>query len=259
MTLRVCTFNLRTDAAVDGVNAFSGRTPLIAREFPKYEADVVGFQEVKPHMRDWLETNLAGYTVAGTGRGADLRDEHCVIAYRSDRFLLASLDTFWLSDTPRVPGSRFHTDQSGCPRICTAAVLLTREARRPLRVYNTHLDHVGRLAQAQGMTLILSRIAADEAVWPGAPVVLTGDMNALPDSPVIASAAAFTAGGRPLIDITAGVGPTYHGYHPEKTHAKIDYIFTSAVSDPARSRTLRDEENGVYFSDHYPVLGEIEL
>ena len=247
MTLRVCTFNLRTDAAVDGANAFFGRTPLIAREFPKYEADVVGFQEVEPHMRDWLETNLPGYTVVGYGRGADLCDEHCVIAYRSDRFLLASLDTFWLSDTPRVPGSRFHTDQSGCPRICTAAVLLTREARRPLRVYNTHLDHVGRLAQAQGMTLILSRIAADEAVWPGAPVVLTGDMNALPDSPVIASAAAFTA------------GPTYHGYHPEKTHAKIDYIFTSAISDPARSRTLRDEENGIYFSDHYPVLGEIEL
>lgn len=33
--------------------------------------DVIGFQEVRTHMHEWLEENLVGYTVMGTGRNAD--------------------------------------------------------------------------------------------------------------------------------------------------------------------------------------------
>ena len=48
MKLNVCTFNIRTATAHDGINDFSFRQKLIAREFPKYEADIIGFQEVQP-------------------------------------------------------------------------------------------------------------------------------------------------------------------------------------------------------------------
>ncbi len=259
MKLRICTYNLRYANRADGINYFFDRAPLIRRVFPKYKADVVGFQEVTPPMRDWLEENLTDYAIVGTGRNADFGGEHTVVAYRADRFLLASLDTFWLSDTPRVPGSRFMTDQSSNPRVCTAAVLLTREGHTPLRVYNTHLDNRGPLARAQGAALILARISADDAVWPSVPVVLTGDMNVAPDSPVVASFSSFSSCGRTLRDITADVGPTFHDYRPQEKGEKIDYIFTNAVSDASLSCTLRDEENGVFLSDHYPVLGEIEL
>ena len=128
MKIKICTFNLRYDTVTDGINSFSGRQDLIRREFPKYEADVIGFQEVRPHVHEWLEKNLAGYTVVGTGREADLGGEDMAVAFRTDSFLLVSLDTFWLSDTPHVPGSRFGTDQSSCPRICTAVTLLTLPA-----------------------------------------------------------------------------------------------------------------------------------
>lgn len=258
MRLKICTFNIRCDVAVDGINSFDGRKGLILREFPKYGADIIGFQEVLPHVRDWLEDNLAGYAIAGTGRSADLGGEHTVIAYRTDRLRLVSLDTFWLSDTPRVPGSRFGTDQSNCPRICTAAVLLTREEHKLVRVYNTHLDHVGELARAQGVTLVLSRIAADEALYPGTPVVLTGDFNTTPDDAVIRSIEAFSIGGKPLADLSRDSGGTFHGYRPDKKLVKIDYIYTNAAP-AASAAALTEEENGVFFSDHYPLLGEIEL
>lgn len=258
MRLKICTFNIRCDVQADGVNSFDRRKNLILREFPKYEADIIGFQEVLPHVREWLEENLSGYAVAGTGRSADYGGEHTVIAYRTERLRLVSLDTFWLSDTPRVPGSRFATDQSVCPRICTAAVFLARDTNRLLRVYNTHLDHVGPLARAQGMTLILTRIAQDDALYPGVPVVLTGDFNARPDSPVIAQTAAFSSCGSPLCDLSAQVDGSFHAYHPDRTMLKIDYIFTNAAcTEPARA--LTDTENGVFFSDHYPLLAEIDL
>ena len=259
MKLNICTYNIRTDVAGDGINCFDGRKPLIRREFPKYDADIIGFQEVRAHMRDWLAENLSGYTVIGTGRDADLGGEHVCIAYKTEKFRLASLDTFWLSDTPRVPGSRFGTDQSKCPRICTAAVLVHLETKTCIRVYNTHLDHVGAMAQAQGITLVLSRIARDDAIWPDTPVVLTGDFNIVPENPIVAGIGAFRSCGKPLTDVTTDVGGTYHAYRPAEVRQKIDYIFTTAACDASASFALKDEENGVFFSDHYPVMAAIEL
>ena len=110
MELKICSYNLRMDTPRDGINAFFNRTPLIAEKLAEYQPDVIGFQEVRPPMRRWLEENLEGYTIIGTGRGADFLNEANVIAYRTDKFLTMSLDTFWLSDTPYVPGSMFTTD-----------------------------------------------------------------------------------------------------------------------------------------------------
>lgn len=258
MKYKICTYNLRMDTPEDGKNAFSQRKAFIAERFPLYGADVVGFQEVLPHMRRWLEETLTDYQVVGTGRGATLEDEHNVIAYRRDRFLLVALDTFWLSDTPYVPGSRFACDQSPCPRICTCAVLATRDTRQLLRVYNTHLDHEGAGARTQGMACILCRIAADDSRYPGAPVVLMGDFNAEPEEAACRMAGEFAACGRRLEDMTREIPATYHDYHRSQP-IKIDYIFTSADWDKSATRALTDCHEGVYLSDHYPVLGEIFL
>ena len=254
MKLKLCSYNLRMDNPDDGINAFSCRKDYIAQAFPKYGADIIGFQEVLPHMRHWLEESLTGYTLVGTGREKDFTDEHNPIAYRTDKFLLMALDTFWLSDTPRVPGSRFSTDQSICPRICTTAVLLERGGTRRIRVYNTHLDHEGEEARRQGIRLILGRIKADEDIYPGTAVVLMGDFNAEPDSRVC-EILKETA----LEDTTAAIGGTFHSYHPERGTVKIDYIYTTAPWDAEASRALRDCENGVFLSDHYPVMTEISL
>ena len=259
MKLNVCTFNIRTATAHDGINDFSFRQKLIAREFPKYEADIIGFQEVQPVAYAWLEENLMGYYVVGTGRDVNFGGEHVCIAYRSDRFRLMSLDTFWLSDTPRISGSRFFTDQSSCPRICTCAVLLVKKSGHLIRVYNIHLDHIGKLAQAQGMTQVLTRIAADDRIYPDVPVILTGDFNVTPESSVCKQVEAFSSCGKPLMDVTADVGGTYHGYDPENRLIKIDYIYTNAKCDRGLSKVLTDSEDGVYLSDHYPVMAEIEI
>lgn len=107
--IRVFTFNMRTDAPSDGVNWFSGeRSAYIGKTFPKYRADIIGCQETTPCMRQWLIDHFHEYEVCGLGREADLQGESNVVCFRREKFDLVTLDQFWLSDTPHVPGSRFH-------------------------------------------------------------------------------------------------------------------------------------------------------
>lgn len=253
-TLTVFTYNLRTDVPEDGINSFQNRRDFIRARFPAYQADLIGFQETEPHMRQWLMEAFPEYEVCGTGREAALDGESNVIAYRRSLFDLVSLDTFWLSDTPYVPGSRFSTDQSLCPRICTCVTLCHKETGKLLRHYNTHLDHEGAMAQAQGISLVLNRMAADYARWQ-APVILTGDFNVVPESPVYRSVQGFSGCGKPLVDVTAGVGDTFHNFEPQNPaeQMKIDYIFTNLPCDPKKTVKAMDEQNGQYLSDHYPV------
>lgn len=72
-------------------------------------------------MAVWLKENLEGYYVIGCGRDEKLGDEQVSVAYRRDTVNLISMDTFWLSGEPHVPGSRYDC-QSICPRVCTEAV-----------------------------------------------------------------------------------------------------------------------------------------
>lgn len=254
MHCTVCSFNLRCDVPTDGINSFAGRKELIRREFPKYKPDLIGFQEAQPHMCEWLEEAFPEMVFLGVGRETNYGGEHTLIGMRRGVFAPVELSTFWLSNTPSVPGSRFGSDQSPCPRTCTAAVLLHRPTGRLVRFYNTHLDHQGKLAQLQGMTLILARMSEDARRYPGTAAVLTGDLNVTPESDVIKEALSF-----PLVDATAPLGDTFHAYHPEKPGLKIDYILTDAPIVPESARTLTDEADGVFFSDHFPITAEIEL
>ncbi len=257
--LRVFTFNILTDRCVeDGPARFLSRSRLIADEFPAYGADLIGFQETMPPQRQWLVEHFPDYEVCGIGRDRDLSGESNVILFRRDRFDLCFLDTFWLSDTPRVPGSRFQTDQSHCPRICTTATLLDRPSGRRFRFYNTHLDHKGPNARFRGISLILDRIARDYAEDP-LPVILTGDFNSEPDSAVRQAVLGFSGCGGPLRDVTEGVGITFNAFDPDEEGVKIDYIFTDLPCDASVSFTARNKRDGIPFSDHYPVCADIAL
>ena len=260
--LRVFSFNIWTDGRADGgassgqPRCFAVRREIIKEKLPAYAPDIVGFQETMPAQRQWLIDNFPDYQVCGLGREADLLGESNVIMFKKDKFDLFDLNMFWLSDTPGTPGTRFATDQSSCPRICVAATLRDKETGKMFRHYNTHLDHVGPIAMAQGITVILNRMAEDYKKWP-MPVILTGDMNATPDSPVIKSILAFTGAGETMEDKTASAGFTFHNNNPEKVQIKIDYVFTNLPAKEAMKMT--DEKDGITVSDHYPVGAVLEL
>lgn len=255
VTLRVCSFNLRVATPVDGINEYCHRRERILETIARHTPDLIGFQEASEAMREDLRTSLPAYTILGCGRKTDYRGESPILAFRSDRFELIEFQSFWLSPTPSVPGSRYEEDQSKCPRVTFMALLKHHEAETVFRFYNTHYDHVGSRCRCLSTEQMLREIGARPE-----PFVLTGDFNATPDTPEIRELVNCRT--RAIVDATAALGPTFHAFGalvPEE-QIKIDYIFTDLPCDTARSYAVTDGPvDGVYISDHFPVFAETTL
>ena len=248
--MKFVTFNIRCDYDQDGGNSFRFRKPLILETIAREQPDILCFQEVLPHVAAWLKENLADYYVVGCGRGEALDGEQVSIAYRRDRYNLIGLDTFWLSEMPQVPASRY-PEQSDCPRVTTVATFAESDTGRPFRVANTHLDHIGSQARARGLAQILAHLAA-QPLFPDAPVVLAGDFNAEPDSPELKVFDRFPG----YVNAAAGVGVTFHGFMRAQPEC-IDYIYLRGAVACDGVEKWTDERGGVYLSDHYPICAQL--
>ena len=119
--MKFVTFNIRCDYSQDGDNNFCFRKPLILEKIGQERPDIICFQEVLPHVAVWLKEELAEYYVIGCGRSEALEDEQVTIAYRKDSINLIQMDTYWLSETPGLPATRY-PDQSIFPRVSTEAL-----------------------------------------------------------------------------------------------------------------------------------------
>lgn len=256
-TLKIVTFNLRTNTEHDKINMFDIRRGMVLAKIDEEQPDIIGFQEMKWDMRAFLVRHLPDYLIVGSPRSADERDERVDIAIRRDVCELRQLESFRLSPTPEIPGSRY-PDQSTCPRITTQVMLKHRDFESPIRVYNTHLDHVGSEARLLGMRQILAKIKSDSEKL-DAPFFITGDFNATPGEPPVVET--LRDGIPPVTDLTAALTETFHNWGQVKNE-KIDYIFADsriARGDNFKVSRWTDEKFGVYLSDHYPVEAEIEF
>nr|WP_321152260.1 endonuclease/exonuclease/phosphatase family protein [uncultured Acetatifactor sp.] len=251
--MKFVTFNIRYDCGEDGINNFDLRKPFILKKIQKEQADIICFQEVLPHVAVWLKENLEGYYVIGCGRGEDLRDEQSAIAYRKDCINLMKMDTYWLSDTPAVPGSRY-PGQSPCPRICTEAVFEDLRCGKVFRVANAHLDHEGESPRRLALEQILKSVSTD-SFFGEVPVIITGDFNMEPDAKEMEVLKAYPG----FTNVTENIGVTYHGYWEGDGQCSIDFIIVRGDICCESLTKWTDEENGLYLSDHYPVCGEFSF
>jgi endonuclease/exonuclease/phosphatase family metal-dependent hydrolase len=114
---------------------------------------------------------------------------------------------------------------------------------------NTHLDHAGATAKAEGIKLIQKRI--DELNTGGLPVVLTGDFNEEQVSAIFNALTLENARKKaPLTDNFA----TSNGWGSK--NQQIDHIFYGNL-EVLSYETIRDRWEGyTYISDHNPVMAE---
>lgn len=251
--MKVVTYNTRYDCIADGINRFECRKPFILEKLEQEKPDIIGFQEVLPGMLAWFQETLKDYVVLGCGRDANLSDETTAVAYRKNRFQLAAMETFWLSETPWMPGSRY-PQQSICPRTCTELLLQDLQTELVFRVYNTHLDHEGEAARVLGITQILKKMK-QETLFPDAPILLMGDFNAEPEAREVKLCEENTG----LKELSKTADATFHWYGTLNPEIKIDYIFGSEQFVCKKCSLWKDKRGEMYLSDHYPVCVEIEV
>lgn len=257
--MKLVTFNIRCDYGQDGENCFHFRKALIKKKILHEKPDVICFQEVLPHVAVWLKEELEDYYVVGCGRSTELDNEQMSIAYRKEELNLISMDTFWLSETPFVPGSRYQ-EQSECPRVCTEVVLEDIREKKAFRLMNVHLDHLGAEARMLGLRQMLKK-AKGERLLPDVPIIMAGDFNAVPESWEIQEIEKASE----YINLTKGIGVTFHGFLPQEAEETIDYIYLRNSDKNATEKLVcksvekwEDREGAVWLSDHYPVCVILE-
>ncbi|WP_437836045.1 RICIN domain-containing protein [Sorangium sp. So ce1153] len=270
--LGVMTFNLRVSIPGDGVNYWPNRRDMVYRVIRDATVDVIGVQEALRSQLDDLHGALP-YSELGVGRDDGMgAGEYSAILYSADRFEVGESGTFWLSDTPEVPGSRswgnFYV------RICTWARLVERSSGRGFYVFNTHLDHESQPSRARSVELIADRIA--KRTHPD-PVIFTGDFNVgesnlavlyvKGDAPRASGGSApvpappgFVDTFRVLYPSATEVG-TFNGFRGDKTGAKIDFIFANPtpVVEVLEAQIIHTSRDGLYPSDHFPVTARLRL
>lgn len=260
MFITVSTFNLRYAAADDGINCWNNRSPLVLESIRENAPDVIGFQEVLPQVRAFLQSELPEYTVIGTGRLKDFSDESVSVACRNDTVEIMTAETFWLSGQPDEPGSSFQ-GCDGWPRIATVVTVIQKSTSKRFRIFNTHLDHLYdeiRLKQAG----VLEKVYQNYSKKAQLPSIITGDMNCTPESPVIGMLLHWFPD--LLVDLTTpeliDSDFTYHDFFlGREEKKKIDYILVTEQFRHLGSWVDRRGNDGVYLSDHFPVYTKIDF
>ena len=270
--IRAGSYNIRLNsehaAKVDGENRWELRKADLVDLVKKMDLDVFGLQEVCPDQAQYLRENLSEYEFVGEHREADRRSgEASPVCYRKSRFEALKKGTFWLSETPDVPGLKGWG--AACPRVCSYLVLKDKVTGGRFCFANTHTDHVSALAREKGMLLILERM---KEFGEGAPIVFTGDHNCCYDEPPAQAVRQVLKDARDITE-TKDPGPrnTFQGFGKYKdgpVNRKgvtkdycIDYIYVSDGTRVLDFETHDDKRPGtdLYPSDHYPVSATIVL
>lgn len=266
--IRVMSFNIRNDNGKDGENNWIYRKDRAASIIRFNRADVVGVQEALKNQVDDLAAILPEYNWVGVGRN-DGKDggEFAAIFYLKDRFELVESNNFWLSETPEVPGVKGW--DAVCVRVATWAKFTDKYTGKSFFHFNTHFDHIGRIARVESSYLLLKsidEIAKDE------PCVVTGDFNATADSDLYKILTGKTIDKRKYIgkELKDAKEVSVHPHHgPSNTFnrdfrlgigdGRIDFIFVKDNTKVYHHGTLADHWDGRCASDHMPIVADVKI
>lgn len=248
--LKVMSYNIRTGTAKDGTNSWNFRYPATAMMLEDVRPDVFGIQEALHEQVLFIDEMCEDYDCVGGGRDdGKKKGEYTAIFWNKRTVKKVKWGMFWLSETPDKPSMGW---DAKCVRTATWAVMKHKKSGKEFMFVNTHLDHMGEEARRNGMALIMSRI--EKLNTSGLPVVLTGDFNANPGSPVFAVLEGKMENTRIIAPKTDGIS-TFNGWGKEKRTMIIDHIYVSGFSSCPEYRTVTDKYGDRKFiSDHYPII-----
>ncbi len=264
--IKIMTFNIlyNSHKVFSGNTSWEIRHPIMIDCLKNHTPEMLGTQESFEFQTDSIIKAFPQWSVFGKGRYhnvpavnpnrpyEDMGGESCRILFDTTRFVLLDEGTFWHSDYPDSAGSR------------TWGKFQIKNSNTKFVVMNTHF-HWGEPYVENTARLIMKKWREIAARLP---TILMGDFNLDPASEThklfcgeIAAANirgnfidCWQALKKPEID--AGTSNDFNG---TKSKTRIDWILVTPEFKVNTIDIIYDNENGIYPSDHYPVMAELTL
>ena len=261
-TLRVMTFNIRLNTASDSLNAWPYRKDNVASQILFHKIELLGVQEALHDQMLDLQQRLPQFKYVGGGRDdGKTKGEYSSIFYDTTKLQLLASSMFWLSESTAVAGSKGW--DAAITRIVTWAKFKDKRSKKIFFAFNTHFDHMGKIARRESAKLVLHKV---KEIAGSTPAVITGDFNAEPnDEPI----QVIVDKNNPLrltdskeLSQTPHYGPTgtFTGFQSkERNDQPIDYIFLKGNWNVLSHASISQTWMGRFASDHYSVMAELML
>lgn len=256
--IKAMSYNIRLDAASDGENRWDLRKNRVVGLMQYYEPDFIGAQEVLHHQLTYLDSSLVNYSYIGVGRddGKTLGEYSCIL-YNQDKYIPLQQSTFWLA---AKSDSVCMGWDAVCNRVCTYGRFKNKKTNQIVWVFNTHFDHVGKIARIESAKLILQKIK--QLNVKNEPVILLGDFNLRPTEEPIQKISSEMNNARDISKMVYGNSDTWNAFKfNQKPNGAIDYIFLNKNKQwvVEKFATITDSYDLKYPSDHFPVMATLTL
>jgi endonuclease/exonuclease/phosphatase family metal-dependent hydrolase len=254
--LKVMTYNIRFDNPADGINQWPNRKQKVFDLIKKYNPDVIGVQEALRHQLTDIVSGLNDkYAFLGVGRDdGKLKGEFSAILYRKATFSVVSQNTFWLSETPEVPGSK--SWDAAITRVATWVKLKDKSSKKEFLLVNTHFDHIGTEAREKSAALLKEKVSS---MANKIPVIIIGDFNCTRDEAPYKTM--MSPQKLKLTDAAPSDPPgTFCNFAVGSMPCRaIDYIFYTDHWASQNYVVINDNDGKNYPSDHLPVMVTLTL
>ena len=261
--MRACSFNLRGVVKNDkGTRNWKHRKNIVANFIRKYDIDIIGTQESAVKQFPAFNKLLPDYAYFGES-SLGKKDGRVInlILYKKSKYKLHENATLWLAPTPK---EKTKILDSAEPRTVTYGKFSDNKTGKIFYVFSTHLDHRGKKAKPEQAKYLMDIISKTTN---GVPYILVGDFNSGDNSKVIRHIKS-QQGILDARDVSKkepiNMPHTFNAFkgHTQKGNKdakRIDFVFLSSPSEVNSYEVSDYNENGVYPSDHYPILCDIIL
>lgn len=255
--ITVMTYNIRCGFCEDSssVNNWSNRKYLVAYIIKNHNPDLIGLQEAEMFQVNELIEMLDEYDWYGVSReDGKKKGESTAILYKKKRFKPLTKKTFWLSETPDRVSKGW---DAALKRTVTIIKFKDKKLNKEIYYANTHFDHIGEKARTESSRLIVKLLSKYSNDFP---VIFSGDLN------YISTSEGYKILSEKLFDTKIkaqkenGGNITFNGFGKDiQPDNKIDFIFVNDKVELLNHIIDTTTFNGLYPSDHYPVITEIRI
>lgn len=245
MTGTFLTFNLQNQSEEQALR----KAPKLAQTMRQSGAEAVLLQEVSFPLLRALDRELAPAAIVGVGReDGQEAGEFVPILVLNKNWKIEDNGWFWLGPRPEIPSRAWF---ALCPRICTWALISSRESQRPFLLINNHWDHFSFYSRSRGWEQILNLV---EEYGSNYPVILGGDFNLGPNRPLFHRILKNSV--RPLRDAWGESNPgrtdyTFAGWFKGWGRSRVDHFFLSSEWSIEKAEILHQTDRSR--SDHDPL------